>query len=233
MPTPPVLSPVLSQVHAWSSLGLIDQVQHLRELDTLDPTRFRDLLLADLGPHDETLPTLGAQLEGLRHALAATERFAGKAMGIRLTHVLANAPVAPQLRTLLATTVTSYAGNSTLLRRRFGASLSAPLLDEIIAAAEQTVALWMTLRGHVLDRVTELAAAQISWLQRAARVRTLADAERRRLQLARVDLSQLAEKPERIAAASFEDRLKTYPPPEDEPVVEEPAPQRFSLLEID
>lgn len=225
-----------STVLPLPSLSLLDQVQHLRELEAFEPERFLAALAADLSTRDETLQTLGALLDRLRQALGAVEEFTRKVMGIRLTHVLASAPVTRQLRTLLSSTVTSYADDLTLLRRRLSGSVDEGLLNEIIAAAETVLGLRQALRSGILRYAQQLATAQTPWVKRAARDRTLPDPERRRLRQAGADLEQVAAKPERLLTAGFEDRLKSIQPPDEEPEVEpEPGPNnnRFSLLEID
>lgn len=211
-------------------------MQHLRELEALDPERFLAALASDLSTRDETLQTLGALLDRLRQALGAVEEFTRKAMGIRMTHVLASAPVTRQLRTLLASTVTSYADDLPLLRRRLSGSVDEGLLSEIIAAAESILALRQALRTGILRYAQQLATAQTPWVKRAARDRTLPDPERRRLRQAGADLEMVAARPERLLTAGFEDRLKSIQPPDEEPEVEpEPSANnnRFSLLEID
>ena len=219
--------------HSFHALATLDRVQHLRELEAFEPARFLAPLRDEAGALEPSLPGLVSGLEGLRQVLGALESFARKAMGIRLTHVLASAHVAPQLRTLLSTTVTAYGGNTELLRRRLASSLPAAVLDEVITAAERTLALYTELRGGVLDLVQRLAAGPQPWLIREARDRSLPELERRRLRLLRVDLEQLAARPERLEAAGFEDRIKAYPVPDEEPEVEEAGAPRFSLIEID
>lgn len=215
------------------SLSILDQVQHLRELDAVDAARLGAALRSDVGGVDETLGTAGAQLDALREALSAVDAFSRKAMGIRLTHVLATAPVTPQFRTLLASTVNSYAGDTALLRRRLGGSLPEGLLDEVIAAADKVLALRQALRAAVLDVVREVAAAQAPWVQKASRDRSLPDLERNRLRKARVDLEDLAKAPGHVASAPFDERLKAHSMPEEEPVIDDGEDRRFSLLEID
>lgn len=220
-------------MYSFQALDLLDPVQHLRELQTFEPARFLTRLREEAGAMAPTLPSLIARLDGLRHVLGALEHFARKVMGIRLTHVLATAHVAPQLRTLLATTVTSYAGGTELLRRRLAGSLPPAVLDAVIEAAGQTLALYTELRDGALQLVQQLGASHTAWLTQAARDRSLPEPERRRLRLARLDLEQLAAHPDRLESAGFEDRIKAYPIPEEEPEVEEPGAARFSLIEID
>ena len=218
------------------SLDMLTSVQHLHEIENLEPARFIVALEADLGTGNETLATLGAQLDGLHQALLAIEQLTRLAMGVRLTHVLAKEPVPPQLRRLLSATVVSYADDLTLLRQRFDRYLSPALLDAIIEAAQWVLALRQALYDSVLELGRRVALAQESWLQNAARNRMLENAERLRLRLARLDLQQLVELPERLAAERFEARLKKLPVPEEECEVEageDTKAQRFSLLEID
>ena len=212
---------------------MLDQVQHLRELDGLDAARFHQSLAADLGAGDQTLQTLGAQLDALRQALDAIEQFARKAMGIRLTHVLSTAPVTAQFRTLLSSTVTTYAGDTALLRRRLGGSLPESTLDEVIDAAERVLAMRQALRKGVLEMTRSVAGAQAPWVQKAARDRSLPDPERVRLRKTRTELDLLLATPGRLATGGFEERLKECAMAEEEPMPEAPQDSRFSLLEID
>lgn len=214
-------------------LELLDRVQHLHELTAFDPSRFTTALGAELGSGDETLPTLVAQLDGLRGGLAAVDAFTRKAMGIRLTHLLATAHVAPQFRTLLATTVVSYAADTSLLRKRLGGSVPPELIDEIVATADWVLTLRQALRTGIFAHTQRLATAQRPWVEKASRDRSLPDPERLRLRLAVVDLELLSVEPERLAAAAFDERLKSHPLPEEAPLAEERDDQRFSLIEID
>jgi hypothetical protein len=211
-------------------------MQNLHELERLDATALLSQLATELGDGDQTLTCLAFQLDGLHQALKTIEEFAAKAMSIRLMHVLADAPVPPQLRRLLSATVTSYANDLPLLRRRFGRALAEPVLDAVVQAAEQVLSLRQLLRSGVLALGQRVAQDQSVWLTKAARSRWLPDAERLRLRLARLDLEELSKNPARLAAERFEARLKALPPPQEEPEVQDPADeqaQRFSLLEID
>jgi hypothetical protein len=217
-------------------LNQLDEVQHLHELERFDATRFLDALERELGDGDETLQRLAAQLDGLHQALQRIEQFTVKAMAIRLTHLLSREPVPPQLRTLLSTTVANYADDLKLLRQRFGRSVSAPSLEAIVQAAAQVLDTRQRLRIGALTLGQRIAAAQGAWLDKAARDRSLPDAERLRLRLARLDLRELIARPERLEANRFEARMKTLPPPEEEIEVEPPEAEkvsRFALLELD
>lgn len=210
-------------------------MQHLRELDALVPARFVAALSAELlplAPDDRTLAGLAGQLDGLLQALGVIERFAEKAMGICMTHVMATQPVSRQIRSLVMATVTSYAADLGVLRARLGGALPAAALDAVLGDAERVLALRQVLRDGVFALTREIAAAQQGWVKQAGRDRLLPDAERNGLRLASVDLALLLREPHRITAARFTDRLKHYelPPEEPEP---ETAANRFALLEID
>jgi hypothetical protein len=225
-----------STVPPPSCLRVLDDVQHLRELQHFDAARFLVELEAELSGTSESLSQLGAQLDGLHQVLLTIEQFTTKAMGIHLTHVLATEPAPPQLRTLLSSTIVAYDGDMKLLRRRFERSVSPSLLESIIAAAESVLGARKRLRDGTLALGRKLAAAHAPWLKRAAANRTLDEPERLRLRLARVDLQQIEEQPERLTLDRFEARLKKLPPPEEEIEVddnEDAKAQRFSLLEID
>ena len=121
-------------------------------------------LQADLSPAISTemtdatnlLPAVAARLDALHQVLLAIEPFARKLMGIRMLHVLAAEPVSPQIRTLLATTVLSYAGDLSLLARRFERTLSVHALDAVLAAAESVLALRHELQLAVFTLAHEL-----------------------------------------------------------------------------
>ncbi len=214
-------------------LGLLDQVQHLHELTAFDAARFTAALGEELGGGDGTMTTLVAQLEGLRNALGAVDAFTRKAMGIRLTHILATAHMTPQFRTLLSTTVVTYAADTGLLRKRLMGSVQPALLDEIISTAEWVLTLRHALRTGIFAHTQSFAAAQLPWVEKESRDRSLPDNDRLRLRLTAVDLALLAKEPEILAAAPFDERLKKHPLPEEAPLAEESEDKRFSLIEID
>lgn len=219
-------------------LRWLDEVQHLHELERFDARRFLEALELELGDGEESSAHVGVQLDALHEVLRTVEQFTVKAMAIRLTHVFSSEPVPPQLRTLLSTTIVAYAEDLGLLRRRFARSMSASLLNELTETAAQVLSLRQILREGALALAQRLAQAhaEAPWLQKAARDRSLQDAERLRLRLLRVDLRQLADKPQRIEAQRTDARLKALPPPDEEVEVEapeDPKAQRFALLEID
>jgi hypothetical protein len=133
-------------------LSLLDEVQRLPELRSFDAGRFLSALAEEVAG----LPDAAAQLDCLKQARAAVDRFAEKAMGIHLTHILAETPAPPQLRTLLATTVTAYADNLPLLQSRVAPTfqrMDPRRGDEwtaaIVTAAGQVLALREQLRAGV------------------------------------------------------------------------------------
>ena len=218
------------------SLDVLDRVQHLHELERFVPARFSAALEADLGPGDQTLATLAAQLDVLHQMLLRIDSFISKAMAIHLTHLLSTEPVSPQLRTLLSTTVTGYAGKMKLLRERFARAMSPGLLDAVVQAAESVLDTRQSLREGIFALAQKLAEAQAPWVDQASRDKSLKDAELMKMRLARADLAELRRQPARIEQAPFDARLKKLPPPEEEIEVEtneNTTNSRFAQLEID
>ena len=231
----------------------LDRVQHLVDLNQLDPAHFVHALRADLGPPAALEVTDGvallshaaAQLDALHQVLLAIEPFARKIMGIRLTHALATEPAPPQLRALLSATILSYAGDLRLLARRFERSLSVTALDAIVAAAEAVLALRHELQQEVFAIGQALAAAYLPRIAKAARSPLLSDAQQARMRQACVDLQNIAQSPLVLLHSPFEARIKALPVPDADalPAAEEEAAAgtkapvgehgRFALLEID
>jgi regulator of protease activity HflC (stomatin/prohibitin superfamily) len=229
----------VSQPLTVGALAALDQPQSLSDLQRFSPAAFAQGLAEEVAGGEETLADLGARLDALQKLLEAVDRFAQKAMGIHLNHVLATAPVPPQLRTLLMTTVNRYVGDLDLLRSRVQAAtarISTPTLTEdILGAAAQVLALRAEVRAVVLEQARQLAQARLPAVQRGAKDRLQGEAERKRFRLAKADLELILAQPARIEQANFEARLHALPLPEEEPepVVEPSADVRFSLLEID
>ncbi|MCC6995689.1 MAG: hypothetical protein IT370_13855 [Deltaproteobacteria bacterium] len=220
------------------ALRQLDEVQHLRQLEGLDAGALFAGLAAEVAePAPTTLEELGRQLDALRDVLAAIDAFAQKAMGIRLTHVLAAAPLPPQLRTLLKSTVLSYQHDLPLLRSRVAAALGrvepatgAAVTADVMDAADRVLALRTDLRARLFVVAQDVAAARLPAATQAARSRALAQPERQRWAQAAIDLEQLAATPALLAHGTSAERLGLIAPPPDDP---EPEPTRGSLLEID
>lgn len=222
-----------------TALALLDEVQHLFQLEAFQAGPFLAAAAEEAVPREESLEALGEVLDALRAALGAVDAFSRKAMGIRLIHLLAASPAPPQLRTLVMSTVTAYAEDTGLLRRRLAAALrmdraaAEALAEAVGAAADEVLALRRHLREGLLALCRQVAQQALPWVVRAARDRSRPDEERDRLRRARVDLEQVVANPERIASAAFADRLRACPLPDEEPEPEPRGPDRFSLIEID
>ena len=209
---------------------VLDEVQNLAQLERFDPRAFAGAAEAELPAAGTSLDELGSQLDGMRAALDAIDRFAQKEMRIRLIRV----DLPPQLRTLFQTTIVSYERDLPLLRDRVAAAvarLGAGPIDEVMQAAEQTLATRARLRLGLHQLAQSLAAAWLPVAERAARDRSQPDEQRDRWKRARVDLANLAARGEAIDAGTFAERLARIASPEDPP--DEERPHRFELLEID
>jgi hypothetical protein len=229
---------------------LLDDVQHLAQVEAFDAAPFAaavasaaaaavtsEAAVASDAAAGGVLAIVGARLDELRALLDEIDRFAQKSMRIRITYACDALP--PQFRTLLFSTIVSYERDPPLLRTRVSASLAridpataGATTDAIMRAAEQTLAMRATLREAVLGAARAFAGAQVAAVAQAARDASLAEKDRVALRCARVDLAQVVERPELIAAAPFAARLAKIDPPGDEPEPE-PATSRTSLLEID
>jgi hypothetical protein len=215
---------------------VLDEVQHLAELEAFETARFAEALRDEASPAGEDLAALGNQLDEPRRLLEEVDRFAQKSMRIRLTSSTDALP--QQFRTLLFSTIVSYQRDLPLLRGRVAAALgridrttAAGVSERVMQAAEAVLAGRAALRQVVLELAQRIATAWLPTVQRTAGDRSQPEGERRRWGSARLDLERVAANGEAIEAGSFADRLKTIEPPPDEP--EAPGPSRFSLLEID
>ncbi len=216
---------------------LLDEVQHLAQLERFDPGPFLSAVGASTEPPGATLAALAAQLDGLRDVLGEIDRFAGKSMRIRMLH---EEILPAQLRTLLHSTLLAYERDLPLLRQRVAGSLArvapdqvAAVTERVLATAEQVLAVRAALRHGVLEQARAVAAAWLPVAARAARDRSQPDGERDRWKRARVDLEQLAARGEVLDGGSFGERLERLPAPEEPPDDEAERPDRFSLLELD
>ena len=221
---------------------LLDQVYSLRELVAVDPLHF----LARLGDQPPPEPIvdldeLGAWLDGLRGLLDEIDRFAAKAMRIRVDHVLDPAPVTREFRVLIGTTVLGYAEDVPLLKRRVAAAIARHdaatahrFAEEVGAVAEAVLALREELRRRLFDFLVERAQGLQPAARRASREPTRDARDQDRWRRARWDLEQIAARPDRLARAPFARRLGEAPGAEDEPAEPPAEPEhRFWLLDID
>jgi hypothetical protein len=221
------------------ALRLLDEVQHLPQLESFDPQRFVARAGEELARMTgETLDDIGAQLDAVGGALVEIDRFTQKCMGIWLDRALANVPAPPQLRRLFGATIVSYDGNLPLFRSRVADALlridpaAGAAVAELSAAAEQVLGARGSLRAGMFELARRVTETRLPQVDRASRDRGLNEAERLHWRKARVDVAAVAAHPEMLQGASFADRLSRIEPPPEEPAPE-PTGSRFSLLEID
>jgi hypothetical protein len=214
---------------------MLDFVQSLAQLEAFDANAWLQEASA-LGPA-ETLGELGALLDRLRLRLDEVDRFAQKAMAIRLNQLAAD-PLPPQLRTLLKTTIIAYHGQVDVLRgrvatamQRIDRSMASAATERVMDAAERVLSLHATLRGGLLSLVVRVAGERAQAAQKKGRDRTLP--ERGEWRRAQIDLTQVAAHPQRLETASFAERLNKIALPDEEPETESSDEKRFSLIEID
>jgi hypothetical protein len=225
---------------SFPSLRLLDQVQHLSQLESFDQAAFLDAVAADVSSlAGETLSAVGEELDALRGFFDPIDRFAEKDMNIRLTQSLGADPLPRELRLLLRSTILSYTRDLPLLQGRVGAALAridrhtaAEVTDRVMAAARSVLETCASLRNGVLVLAQRTAAARLPLAQKAAANRSLPTGDRQKWGQARVDLERLSANGEVLLAGSFSERLARIEPPPDEPEPESEG-KRFSLLEID
>lgn len=231
------------------ALRLLDEVQHLAQLEAFDPSLF----VAGIGdvatPSSPDLPDVGRELDGVRGLLGEIDRFTQKAMRIRLNHLSDTLP--QKLRTLLCSTIVAYEGDLGLLRERVATMLgrldrstAVGLTDQVCDAAERALALRATLRRDVIELGRRIATSWLPATRRAARDRSQAEDVRQGWGRTRVDLEHIGARGETIETGSSAERLARIEPPpndndkdndNDDPEAPEPDPTatRFSLLETD
>jgi hypothetical protein len=222
------------------ALRILDEIQHLPQLERFDPAVFIAAIGEAAPPSPPSLLEVGRELDGVRSLLGEIDRFAQKAMHIRLNPVSDAIP--QKLRTLLCSTIVAYEREPGLLRERVTSMLgrldpstAAGLTDAVCDAAARVLAIRATLRQGVIELSRRTAAAWLPGARRAERDRSQADDERQGWGRARVDLEHIAARGETIDAGSFTERLAGIAPPADAPDETEPDPTatRFSLLELD
>lgn len=225
---------------SFRALSPLDAAHQLPSLLALDPARIAAELDAEAEalPH-ATLAELGGALDQLRDAIETVDRFTQKNLHVRLDHALADEPVQPQLRTLLTSTVTSYARDLPLLEQRVMAALTraTPKTAEaatarVVAAARAVLESRTTLHAAIFATTARRATEWLPGVLSAWRDPVLDAATRTEWGKARVDLERLAANGAYLMAGRFAERLvKTEAPPE-EPRAEATG-DRFALLEID
>jgi hypothetical protein len=230
----------MTSATARSAQQLLDAVQSLGQLDAFDGDGYVGRLTDELGDGTLSLAGLEARDEALRAALAAIDAFAGKDMRIRLDHLLAgDTSVAPPLRKVLASTITSYVGRLELMGERVeGAAArvdpgrAADTAAAVVDVAERVLSTRAELRAGVLGLARQLASAALPAARAASRDRSSEDAMRQRWVAIRRDLELVVEEPQRVGAARLTERVKTLTEP-DEPLEELPEPTRGELIELD
>ena len=223
-----------------SAQQLLDRTQRLAQLDELDVEAYGDQLRAELALLPaETLADLEAKDDRLRAILASFDAFAGKVMRILLEHLAVDfPPLTAQFRTLLATTVTSYANDLGRLRVRVAASaarqdpyVAERLASAVVDAADRAIELRGALGDVVLSIAVEHARASLPLVDARCRDRTLDDETRLRWTALRRDLELLIDRPLRLAEQRFADRQKALNTP-DLVLDEIPEPSIVELLEL-
>lgn len=223
-----------------SAQQLLDRVQRLAQLDELDVETYADQLRVELSALPaSTLAEIEARDDRLRALLASLDGFAQKAMRIRLEHLAVDWPaLVPTFRTLLSTTVCSYAGDLGKLHQRVAGSAARQdpygargLADAVLDAADRVLAQRGALGDAILTLAVELARDLRPLVDERARQRSLDDDTRLRWTALRRDLDLLADRPLRLAEQRFADRLKALLTP-DLVLDEIPEPSFGELLEL-
>lgn len=224
------------------TLRLLDEVQHLAQLQAFAPAAFAETLDAEMAAQGPPLAEIGNSLDELHRLFGALERFAQKCMSIQLLQALD--PLPPQLRTLFASTITSYDGKLPLLRERVGGAMArldrataAAVAERVVAKAEKVLVLWSALRQGVGAVAQRIAFHALPAARAVARDRTQPEDQRAFWARACTVLEQVATHGELIEsddfaanvnAAAAATELGNEGNDDDDPVA-----RRFSLLEID
>lgn len=223
-----------------SAQQLLDRTQRLSHLDDFDIDAYADQLRSELAHLPaSTLPELEARDDRLRAILGSFDAFAQKAMRIRLEHLAVDYPaLTSQVRTLFATTVTSYVDSLERLRARVAGAVARqdPYRADatayaVVNAAEQALALRGALGDAVLSIAVEQARAALPLVEERCRQRALDDDTRLKWTALRRDLELTIDDPLRIALQRFADRQKALLTP-DLVLDEIPEPSRGELLEL-
>lgn len=198
------------------ALRILDEVQNIAALESLDPDRFVDAIddlpqTSRLARSDENGPASAL--------LGEIDRFAAKCMRIRMDHLTCALP--PKIRLLFSATIVAYEREPSLLRGRIAGILgradpanAASLTDQICDAAVRVLATRQALRLRVIDRA-----------QRAPRAGAAAPAALPRPPAGGETSSH--------RGASIQPTVPAPIPVVAEATEPDPTSTRFSLLELD
>lgn len=201
---------------------LLDRVVRKDQLDAFDVDGWLEVLRAEVAELPAaTVAELGARDDRLRAVLPWFDALAGRAMRIACEHLAVEYPaLTAQFRTLLATTVVSYASDLERLRDRVAGSVArhdpgqaTATADAVVEAADRALALRGALGDGVLRLAVELGAAVLPAVDAACRDHRLPEDVRRQWTLVRRDLELTAAEPLRLARARFADRLQALDTP--------------------
>ena len=221
---------------------ILDRVQSMAAIEALaaDPGAYAARVAEKMPRMVASLADLEARDAMFAAALRPIDDLAMRVMRIRLDHVLAtDTSIAAPTRRVFAQTIISYANALSLLRERArdvaargGARDADIVADQVVDAAQATLALRAAVADGVLALIRDLSTAAVPEADRRARDRTLDDAQRTRWSAARRDLEALAQDPGLVLSAAMASRLAALPEQLDEP---EPQPEvTFAdMIELD
>jgi hypothetical protein len=205
-----------------------------------EPGTYAESIAEDIPQAFTSLADLEARDATFAAALRAIDDFAARVMRIRLDDVLAtDSSIGAPTRRVFAQTIVSYANAQLLLRERArdvaargGARDADVVADQVVEAAQATLALRAAIADGVLALIHDLSAAAVPEADRRARDRTLDDVQRKRWSAARRDLEALVQDPAAVLSAPMAARLAALPEQIDEP---EPQPDvTFAdMIELD
>lgn len=222
-----------------SSRDVLDQVYSLAHLEGFNANAYAAALGDELG-EVTTIEGLEARDATLRAALEVVDSWTTRAMKLRLDHALAMEPAVPPVtRNVFSTTIVQYARNVALLAQRVrdvaargGARDVDAVVRDVIAAANDVIALRDAMRVDVLELARARAKASVAFADARARDERSEDATRKRWSRARRDLEAIARDPSCLVGGAMADRMAALDEQIDEPA---PAaePSIADLLELD
>jgi hypothetical protein len=220
---------------------VLDRVHSVASIEALAaaPDAFATELAVEL-PAGASPDTIAARDAAFAAALLRIDETTARVMRIQLDRVLAADTAIPTpTRKVFAGTIVSYANRLSVLGERArdvaaraGAANADAIADSVVDAAEATLALRVSVATGVLELVRTRAREALPEIERLARDRTRDDAERMRHSALRRELEALVVAPDRVLAAPFAERLKSWPGLLDEPPPE--AEVTFAdMIELD